>query len=779
MCEMAGIDYPLPDSLTGRELEVLGLIADGCSNHDIAQQLVLSLNTVKWYSKEIYSKLGVNSRTQAVKRARQLGLLELAGSGLRRVTGNLPLPITPFVGRQKEQEEIVQLLHEVRLLTLTGPGGIGKTCLALQVARQFADECPDGVWFIPLSDITDPALVTGAVAQPFGVRETPKVSLENQLRHHLRNMHSVILFDNFEHVLPAAALVSSLLADAPSVKVLVTSRQCLGVYGEQVYQVGPLDLPVMRPEHDLADLAHNESIALFVRRAQAVRHDFSLTQENARIIADICIQLEGWPIALELAAAHLRVLTPQSLLQRLEEPLEALDVIERCMPYRHQTLRRTLDWSLGLLESEDRLLFVRLGVFRGGCTLDAVEAICCKGLPTGVYKGLLSLVDKSLVKRVEGVGDEPRFTMLRTVHQYAEENLDASPEGRAIRLRAAEYYAALAETAEAELHRPDIRMWLARLEQEHTNFRAILARSIVEGDENIALRLGSALAWFWYLGGYWTEGRRWLGLILEEIGIKESLETAKILNILAGGFLFNRGEFGQAKALLEEALAVSSILVGQQQEAWSLGFMAAVERELGLQSDQVQALQSSAFDRFEAVGDLVSCAWQLNSMGETARLMGDYAVACDHYTRSLEVAREIGDQVGIIRASTNLGRTLLHSDHYEDALELFRTSLMCASDLFTEEHLAHLLTAFAWVLVLKGQYERAARLFGTAEGYLERAGAQLHPADLRDHQGYVAKVKKKHGEERVEIARNEGRDLLMEEAIACVIESYDCLLDTH
>src|ERR687894_2385677 len=426
---------------------------------------------------------------------------------------NLPMQPTPLVGREREVEDVRErlLAPEVRLLTLTGPGGTGKTRLALQAAADLLDEFEDGVFFVALATLTDPTLVASTVAQVLDVRESGDQPLIEGVKDYLKDKRLLLVLDNFEQVLEAAPLAGELLS-APRLKVLATSRIPLGVYGEHEYAVPPLAVPDPKRLPGLEALSQYEAVRLFIERARAAKADFAVTSENAPAVAEICARLDGLPLAIELAAARVKLLPPGAMLGRLGRRLKLLTGGARDLPERQRTLRGAIEWSHTLLEEGEKTLFARLAVFSGGRTLEAIEAICdTEGdLPIEAFEGVSSLVDKSLLRQEEGPNGEPRFVMLETVHEFAREKLGQSAETQEIKRVHAEYFLTLIEVAHPELKGPDQLEWLERLEAEHDNMRAALSWASERKEVEVALRLGGSLWWFWWMRGYYSEGRRWL-----------------------------------------------------------------------------------------------------------------------------------------------------------------------------------------------------------------------------------------------------------------------------
>src|ERR671910_718959 len=380
---------------------------------------------------------------------------------------NLPLQPTPLIGREKEVSEVRDLLsaEATRLLTLTGPGGIGKTRLALQAAADLLEEFPDGAFFAPLATLTDSELLLPAVAEALGVMETAEQPLGENLKDYLSERRLLLVLDNFEQVLGAAPAVTELVAGAPGLKVLATSRAPLGLYGEHEYAVPPLSVPDVKHLPDLKSLSQYEAVRLFIERAKAAKVDFEVTDESAPAVAEICVRLDGLPLAIELAAARIKMLPPKAMLQRLTSRLKLLTGGARDLPERQRTLKATIEWSFALLDEGEQVLFGRLSVFSGGRTIEAIEAICeAQGdLPVDAFEGVSSLLDKSLIRQEEGPNGEPRFVMLETVHEFAREKLHGSGETEEIKRTHAEYFLTLVEEAYPELKGPDQLEWLERL----------------------------------------------------------------------------------------------------------------------------------------------------------------------------------------------------------------------------------------------------------------------------------------------------------------------------
>jgi predicted ATPase/class 3 adenylate cyclase len=497
---------------------------------------------------------------------------------------NLPVQPTVFIGREKELAAVCSLLRDTntRLVTLTGPGGTGKTRLALQAGAEVLNEFRDGVWFVDLAPTTDHKLVISAIAHPLGVREAGGETIADRLKAYLKDKHLLMILDNFEQVSEAALQVSQLLGSCPRLKVLATSRVPLSIRGEKEYPVPPLSVPDVRNLPTLERLTQYEAVRLFIERATDVKPDFQVTNENAPAVAEICARLDGLPLAIELAAARVRMLSPAALLARLSQRLKVLTGGPLDLPARQQTLRNTIEWSYDLLTEGEKQLFRRMAPFSGGRSLEALEAVCNYDGQLGidVFEGTGSLLSKNLLREVEGSGGEPRFWMLETIHECAREKLEESGESEALGREHALYFLALAEEAEPHLTGAKQIEWLDRLEGEHDNLRAALrwarerrdARDAGDAEAGeMELRLAGALWRFWYVRGYQSEGREQLAAVLSG-GHERSGGGSAIAKALSGaGMLaWAQGDFASARSLQEESLAIRRELGDRGGIAWAL-----------------------------------------------------------------------------------------------------------------------------------------------------------------------------------------------------------------
>src|SRR5579864_421982 len=685
---------------------------------------------------------------------------------------NMPVQRTVFIGREREVADLRQLLNreDVRLVTLTGPGGIGKTRLALQVVTEMGDDFAGGVCFVSLSAVNRNESITNAIAQAIGLREVPGQSSRASLNEYVRGLTQplLLLLDNFEHLLSAGSDVAELLTLNPNLKVMVTSQALLHIYGEHELPVPALAAPDLLSVPQAPEaLTRFAAVALFLERAKAVKHDFTLTKENVKAVAAICVRLDGLPLAIELAASRVKLLSPTAMLARLESSLNLLTGGARDLPVRQQTLRGTVNWSYSLLNTAEQSLVRRLSVFAGGCTLEAVEAVCdTKGdLGIDVLDGMSSMVDKSLIQQLEQPSPEPRFLMLSTIREYALERLVEGGEEFATRRAHAAYYIVLAEACGEDLSpRPE---WLERFDLEHQNFCDALEFLIRTSDADWGMRLGTALFHFWETREHFAEGRAFLDRLLHLPGAVQLKMRARLLfcaSVIAG----SQGNFDASQQLQEESLASCRELQDDRGVAVSLNALGvtarergnletagslfeqcvAKRRELGSPIDTARALSNLAnvvqlqgnygrahalYDEclaiFHEVGDTTGVAWTLNYLGDLARESVDSIASRSYYEQSLSAFRQLGDDWGIASALCDLATLNAAESKHDDAERLYRESIKIFQDLEHKRGVARVLECFAVSAAARSRPEQSLRLAGAAAALRQRIGAPLIPAE--------------------------------------------------
>ncbi|HEX5501071.1 MAG TPA: tetratricopeptide repeat protein [Thermomicrobiales bacterium] len=624
---------------------------------------------------------------------------------------NLPHAPTAFVGRVRDRRQLAALLRRERLVTLVGPGGIGKTRLALQVAGEALAGFPGGVWFVDLAPLTDPALVPQTIAAALGLREgagaAPVARLAARLREPGDDQPALLILDNLEHLLPAAPVAAALLAAAPNLTVLATSRAALRLAGERVVAVPPLPPPELGLALPPATLARNAAVRLFVARARLADPAFRLTASNAEAVAAICARLEGLPLALELAAARANALPPAALLARLTGRLRLLAGRAPDLPPRHRTLRATIGWSEALLDDAGRRLFRRLGVFAGGAALDALEALCGDGEADAAGEPLdavAALLDQSLLRRVDEADAEPRYAMLETIREYALERLAASGEEEATRRRHAAYFLALAERAAAA---PDT--WRARLDAEHDNLRAALDWLLRRAaDPAAGLRLAGALAPFWEARGHLREGRAWLeGAARRAPGAPDAWR-ARVL-ALAGRLAFRQGDYPAARALSGEGLALARRAGDRRQAAQALANLGNVAWQVG-DHTAAQAHNAASLALGRELGDREIVAHALSRLGGFAWDHGDYAQSRTYLEESLAARRAMGDHRQVAHSLYSLGHIAWAQGDYAAARALDVEGLALGRAVGDTQAIANALNNLGLVARSEGDHEMARAL---------------------------------------------------------------------
>jgi predicted ATPase/DNA-binding winged helix-turn-helix (wHTH) protein len=719
-------------------------------------------------------------------------------ANIARKRHNLPIPRTSLIGREQQVAEAAELLlrQDVRLLSLTGPGGAGKTRLALAVATAIAGRF-SGFQFVGLASITQPALVATALADAFEIQQGASRTIPQLIGDRLQRWGPfLLLLDNFEQVLPAATVAAEILEACPSLKVLVTSRSCLRIYGEQEFPVTPL--------------APNSAIELFAQRAAAVWPDFAITSENASAVQEICLRLDGLPLAIELAAARTKVLPPSAILDRLQSRLQLLTGGALDLPERQQTLRKTIDWSHDLLNEAERKLFRRFSVFVGGCTLEGAEAVCNTSRDLGIdlFEGLSCLVDKNLVQRVDRAEAQPRFVMLETIREYALECLTDSGEQSAARRAHAAYCLVLAEEGNPELNPADRSRWLAQCDIEIDNFRFALDWLFQTLDLDWGLRLCVALFRFWDMREHLTEGRARLETVLRLAGADRARERGRVSHFL-GAIATAQADYPSAERFLEQGLSLYEALGDEPGIAASLNALAISARDRGdyaaaqgnferslacwrmlsdrlaiarclhnlanvvkVRGDYARARWAlrEATGIFEELGDRTGAAWTVNQLGDIVREQGDLAAARGLYQRALSAFREAGDPWGSARSLTDLAYIDCEQGDHLAAQAACREALEIFAGLGHRRGIARAVEGSACLALAQGHAERALKLAAAAAHLRQLISAPLHQAEQSKLDQMLQPAWQSLGEAEGKGAWTEGSAMSMERAIQYSLE---------
>ena len=681
--------------------------------------------------------------------------------GKHNLTGSL----TSFVGREREKQEVERILGTTRLLTITGTGGSGKTRLAQEVARDLTEAYQDGVWLAELAAVAEGSLVGGAVGEVLGVPEQPGRPLEATLVDALRDKHLLLVLDNCEHLVNSVAhLAEFLLRSCQGLRILATSREVLGAAGEVYWQAPPLSGPVPTHRNTTEELEEYESVRLFVQRARYRNPTFVLTRQNATAVAEICVRLEGIPLAIELAAARVG-LSVQEIANRLDDSLKLLTAGNRTATARQRTLRGALDWSHDLLSEPERVLFRRLSAFAGGWTLQAAEVVGSgDGIEGQEVLDLLSgLVDKSLVL-AEATGDGTlRYRLLEPVRQYARERLRESEETEILQSRYARWCLELVEEARGGLQGPEQASWVRLMQQEHANVQVALSWTL-EAEPEAALRLAASLGYFWYRYGRIIEGRRWLEAVLAQTGGVESATRARTLR-LAGVLSEESGLYERAEQLHEQGLALHRRLGNREGIAASLTSLGALAYAVGDLERAMLLTQESLVLKRE-LGDERALMSSRNNLGEMMQKTGELSKAQALFEENLESEEILGDEWGTSVSRLNLGILAIEQGDPARSEMLLLEALSAFVRLGDEDATTECLDSLAGAAGVRGEWVRAATLFGAAEAAREELGTPIRPVDRDRHERFVAASQRIPGEKAWASAWSAGRDISLQQATA-------------
>jgi non-specific serine/threonine protein kinase len=693
---------------------------------------------------------------------------------------NLPVPLTRFIGREREIEAVADRLcrDDVRLVTLTGSGGVGKTRLALRVAQEVADRFAAGVAFVSLAPVPRPDLVLPAIARSLAVRESADRPLVESLVAALRDRHLLLVLDNFEHLLGAANDLADLLAACPQLTILVTSRTPLRLSSEQRFPTLPLALPSAGEAPVPDRLQDYDAIALFVERARQVRPSFALDGGNAGAVIEICRQLDGLPLALELAAAWLRVLSPAVLLTRMERRLALLTEGATDQPARLRSMRDAIAWSHDLLSDAERRLFRRLAVFAGGFTLDGAERVWAVDAgPTGADDGseflhlFAGLIDKSLLHATDAAVAEPRYAMLETVREFGFEQLVQRRELASVQGAHAAYYLALAEAAASSASGAGGGEWLHRLAADGSNLRAALDWLEQTGEAEATLRMTSALWHYWYRHGDLVEGRNQLeqALAATPPNVAPGVRARALRG--AGVLAWQSGDYDRSRQRLEDALAAYGAAGDDTGTAWVLNSLGCLFATLS-EAEQAEVHFGEALALFRRLGDVVGIAQITANLGELAEVEGRHELAIERLDTALAMWRDLDDRVGAARAQVYLGQALLARDMMARAETVLREALTAIRAIEYEQLLPAALRSIAQLMTRRGDFTAAARWCGAEAGVREALGMELPATRRADHERTIAAVREALGEAAFTAAWEEGRGD-PSDAIAALVDQDD------
>lgn len=682
---------------------------------------------------------------------------------------NLPATFTSFIGRDKDIAAVHDYLTnpDIRLVTLIGPPGIGKTRLSIASASKSLADFPDGVFFVALVSLDHLSLILSAIAQALGYVEKSDLPAEKRLREGIGNKRMLLVLDNCEHLIEdVAPLASSLLSACPRLKILTTSREALRIPGEWLYSVPAMDMPKEYSIVDIETISEFPALLLFAERARAARSDFALNAESIQAVASICAQLDGMPLAIELAAARVKTLSLEQIAARLDDRFALLTSGSRIAPSRQQTLRATLDWSYELLTETERELFRQLSVFVGGFTLDALESVAQLDSNRSVLHVLSRLVDKSLV--IVEQRDNVRYQLLETIRQYAGEKLQESGNARWSHDRHLAYFLMYAEKAEPHIFRAEQRAWANRLEIEHDNLRAALRWSLESDQAKAGLQMAGALAWFWHNNGHLREGSRWLEKMLTSDNGVRGTERAKALRA-SSMISRDMGDYVRAKALADSSIKLYREIGDNQGVGLALIDLGATLHLEGKREEAIELLQESLY-LLQSTGEMWGIAYAKVLLGDAWFRLGDIERAATQWEASLRLTRELGDNSLMAWSLGGLADVARLRREYNRAIEMFKESLNLYRELGNKSEPPFTLEALGLAAAALGKSQHAARLWGAAASWREAINEPLPLTFQKDYAASITQARTQLGEKVYASAWSEGHAMSPEQAIALALD---------